>query len=154
MSSSKAGAAAVDEARHEICRRFAEMLNAGAYRVRVRLSERDGKGAEAWFYMHRNNAWTKAPGAVAAPSLVAAIEEEMDLLASKQHGDECSTRQNKSADWKETDVRFHRDKLEPRLGKNLESYLMGVLFRDEHASKKDRRRPILRGGRRMGAKKK
>lgn len=142
MSSAKAGSRAVDEARQVICREFARMLNAGTFTVRVRVAHSGDGAAEAWFYAHRSRGWRKEPDAITDPELVSAITETLDMLASRQHTDEWSVRRNKSRAYDDTDVQFHREKLEHRLGAKLGSALAGVLFRDSHDSKKDKRHAI------------
>lgn len=145
MSSSKTGAAAVDEARTEMCRRFAGLMNAGSYQVRVRLPLADGKPSEAWFYGHRDNTWHKESDIIKNAALVAAIAEEVDLLASKKHSDDWSVRQNSARDWKEIEIKFQREPLAEHLGNKLASFLLGLLFHDPHDSKKDRREQVRRG---------
>lgn len=145
MSSNKSGAAAVDEARTELCRRFARLLNAGNYHVRVRLPLVNGKASEAWFYAHRDNAWHKEADVVKDAAVVVAIEEEIDLVASKEHADEWAARKHSAHDFKEVDIQFHREPVADHLGGKLESYLMGLLFHDRHDSKQDRRQQLRQG---------
>lgn len=142
MSSTKSGSSAVDQARQLMCRAFARMVNAGSYTVRTRIVHSAGKPTEAWFYAHSDTGWHKEPDGVTSHELVRALEEEAQLLASKGHGDEWSVKVHSSADSHDTDLQFHRDKLEQRVGQKLESALMGLLFRDSHDSKKDVRRSI------------
>lgn len=151
MSSNKSGAVAVDQARAELCRRFARMINAGIYHVRVRLPLADDKATEAWFYTHKDNAWHKEADAVKDAALVVAIEEEIDLVASKEHADELGVRKHAAHDWKEVDIQFHRESVADHLGSKLESYLMGLLFLGRHDSKQDRRQQIQQGPIRRGS---
>lgn len=145
MSSSKTGAIAVDQARVELCRWLAKSLNGGLFHVRVRFPLVNGVPGEAWFYVHRDNTWHKETEIITDAPLVEALAEETDLLASKGHADEWSVRQNSAHDWKETDLQFHREPLADHLGKKLESYLMGLLFRDRHDSRQDRRQHLRNG---------
>lgn len=142
MSSTKAGSAKIDEARQLICHEFARMLNAGIFTVRVRVDLVDKEPAEAWFYGKSESKWHKQAFAVNDKTLLRAVEEALETLLSRQHADEWSVRRATSADWRDTDLHFHREKLEQRLGKKLESMLTGILFHDAHSSKKDVRRNI------------
>lgn len=142
MSSTKTGSSEVDQARELLCRVFAQMLNAGSFTVHTRIVKSSDKSTEAWFYAHRDDGWQKEPEGVTDRELVRALQEAVAMLASKGHADEWSAKQHSSADCQDTDLQFHRDKLEDRIGKKLESALMGLLFRDSHDSKKDIRRSI------------
>jgi hypothetical protein len=147
MSSAKAESLAVDEARRIICHQFARMLNAGSFTVRVRVAH-NGDSAGVLFYSHSDEGWQKESDALTERTLVLAVEETLEMLASKKHADEWSARQQASADHRDIDVQFHREKLEHHLGARLESTLAGLLFGDLHDSKKDKRRGIRtpRGG--------
>lgn len=148
MSSSKAEGSAIDAARQVICREFARMLNAGTSTTRVRIVRTSGEPTEAWFYSHGDDGWHKEPGGITDRKLALALEETLEMLASREHSDEWSARKQSSSDFHDTDFHFHRDKVEPRLGDQLESALEGLLFRDRHDSKKDKRHAIRtpRGG--------
>ncbi|MBI3862585.1 MAG: hypothetical protein HY290_11900 [Planctomycetia bacterium] len=80
--------------------------------------------------------------AITDPRLVQALEEALAMLASKRHADEWSARRHSSPDHDDVDLQFHRDKLEDRSGEQIESLLAGLLFRDRHDSKKDKRQAI------------
>jgi len=142
MSSARLQSAATDKARQLIGREFARLLNAGNHLVRVRIVRTGEQPAEAWFYSHRDNDWHKEPGGITDRALVLALAETLDKLATRQHSDEWSARKRTSADFHDTEFKFHRDKLESRLGAKLESALAGLLFRDAHDSKKDKRHAI------------
>jgi hypothetical protein len=142
MSSAKSASQSVDEARDRICHEFARMLNSGAWTVRIRIATMPEGNNEVWFYSHRANLWRKEPDRVTDPELVLAIEETVEMLATRERADEWTIRRHDSHDVHDFVVRFHRGKLEQRLGANLESALEGLLFRDGHDSKRDKRRAI------------
>ncbi len=142
MGSAKAESLAVDEARQWICREFARLLNAGNFVARVRIVKTGGEPSEAWLYAHRDNDWHKEPGVITDRNLVQALAETLDMLATREHADEWLARKRNSADYHDTEMKFHREKLETRLGAKLESVLWGVLFHDSHDSRKDKRRNI------------
>lgn len=135
----------IDEARHKLCSQFAQCLRAGSVRVRVRLHPQSG---EAWFYEHRENTWHKRELVLCEPALVAAVTEELALLASKPHGDGVNVTQHSASDWHDTEVAFHREAIERHLDGKLESYLLGLLFLGRHDSKQDVRRHVQPGPRR------
>lgn len=137
----------VDTARHELCQEFAKSLRDGALQVRVRLHPQMG---EAWFYEHRENQWHKRDAVIRDPQLIAALTEQLELLASKPQGDAVKVILHSSADWHDTDVTFHRDAVKAHLGRLLETHLMGLLFRDHRDSGKDIRRHLQTGPRRTG----
>jgi hypothetical protein len=140
--SRNAGSPLVDQARQVLCREIARCLKDKKFSVRVRVSEVDGKPAEAWFYSHHEKGWKKEPQSIIDRPLVAAIHETLEMLASKAHHDAWSARRHSHADVHDTDLQFHVEKLADRLHDKLEPILMGLLFRDQHDSKKDSRRNI------------
>lgn len=142
MSSTTAGSSQVDQAREVICHQIAGSLNAGRFAVRVRINTRNGQASEARFYSHGDQGWQNEAQPVTSAPLVRGIEETLAMLTSKGHGDEWSIRHNVHADGHETDIRFHREKLSASLGDGLAKVLDGVLFRDQHDSRKDSRRSI------------
>lgn len=142
MSSTKEGSPDIDQARELLCRTFARMVNAGSVTVRTRIVLSDQEPVEAWFYAHGGDGWQKDPEGVTGRELVRALQEATEMLASKGDGDEWSVKQHSSADCHDTDIQFHREKIQHRVGRKLESALMGLLFRDAHDSKKDVRRSI------------
>lgn len=142
MKSTHEDTTLVDEARQLICHRFARMLNAGSFSVRVRITQSAGETPAARFYSHRHNEWHKEADPITDPQLVQAVDDTMAMLASTEHTDQWLARQHASSDFRDVDLQFHRDKLAHRLGEQLESVLAGFLFRDSHASGKDVRRGI------------
>jgi hypothetical protein len=144
MSSTKVSDDAVNRARATICEEFARMLKLGAFTVRVRIVKADDELREVWFYAHRADGWEKQPVRVTDRGLGGALQESLEMLASKGHHDEWSAKQHSAADFCDTDIQFHPQKLEEHLDDRLESVLAGLLFRDRHDSKKDVRRSIHR----------
>jgi hypothetical protein len=142
MGSAKAENLAVDDARQWICREFARLLNAGNFVARVRIVQTGGEPSEAWLYAHRDNDWHKESPALTDRTLVKALAETLDTLAIREHADEWLARKRVSADYQDIEMKFHREKLETRLGAKLESVLSGILFHDSHDSRKDKRRNI------------
>lgn len=142
MSSANAASARIDEARQVIGREFARMLNGGRFHVRVRVLRKDGASTAAWFYSHHDEGWHKEPEEITDRELLAAIEETLEMLVSREHADAWSTHRHTTADFQDTDVRFHGEKLVDRMGDKLESVLTGILFHDSHDSSKDKRRNI------------
>ena len=134
--------AAIDQARELLCRVIARVVNTGSYTVRLRIVQKSGEPAEVWFYAHRNDGWQKEPDNVTDPVLARAMHETVDMLYSRGHGDDWSLRQHVSSDYRDTDIKFHREKLQDRLGEKLDDRLTGLLFRDTHDSKQDSRRAI------------
>lgn len=166
MSSSKTGSGAVDQARQVLRGECARSMSAGHFTVRVRISQSADEPVAAGFYFHGTDGWKKQPNQITDRKLVQALAETLDMLVSKGQGDEWLVRRHKVSDGHDTDLQFHPDKFEGRLGKKLESALDGMLFRDSHDSKKDKRRsirtpkqaaggkkPVVRAGRQTAARK-
>jgi hypothetical protein len=142
MSSSKTDSGAVDQARLVLRKECARSMSAGLFTVRVRITESAGEAAEAGFYFHGVDGWKKQPERITDRKLVRALAETLDMLVSKGQGDEWSARRHKVSDGHDTDLQFHHEKFEGRLGDKLDSVLDGLLFRDSHDSKKDERHSI------------
>lgn len=142
MSSSKAGSPSIDEARQTLCREIAHSLNGGRFAVRVRITTKGGQASEARFYTHGEEGWQPEAKPVTNAQLIQGIEETLAMLTSKGHGDEWSARHSVHSDGHDTDLRFHREKLADSLGERLANVIEGLLFRDQHDSKKDSRRSI------------
>jgi hypothetical protein len=137
MSSAKTGNLAIDQARQLLCREFARSMNAGHFTVRVRIARLPTGPVAAWFYCHRDDGWHKEPESITDRELVNALDEMLDMLVSNGHCDKWSPRRQTAADHSDTDLQFHREKLEKHMGDKLEWLLIGLLFRDKHESKKD-----------------
>lgn len=153
MSSSKTGSGAVDQARQLLRKECARGMSAGHFTVRIRIVQSAGEAVEAGFYFHGVDGWQKQPERITDRKLVQALAETLDMLVSKGQGDEWLVRRHKVSDGHDTDLQFHPDKFEGRLGKKLESVLEGLLFRDSHDSKKDKRRSIRTPKQAAGGKK-
>jgi hypothetical protein len=142
MSSSKTGSGAVDQARQLLRKECARSMSAGHFTVRVRIVQSAGEAVEAGFYFHGADGWQKQPERITDRKLAQALAETLDMLVSKGQGDEWLARRHKVSDGHDTDLQFHPDKFEGRLGDKLDSVLDGLLFRDSHDSKKDERHSI------------
>ena len=142
MSSANAGNPLADQARQILCDEIARCLREKRFSVRVRIAESDGKPVEACFYSHGEHGWQKESQPITDRPLVGAMHETLEMLASKEHHDEWSARRQSHSDGHDTDLQFHADKLTGHIGDKLEATLMGLLFRDQHDSKKDSRRAI------------
>lgn len=136
---------ATDEARHMLCSQIAQIVRAGSFRLRVRIHEGSG---EAWFYERHDNTWHKQELTLRNGPLVQALSEQLALLASKPHGDHVQVTQHDAADWKETDLQFQRECLQGHIDERLDTYVLGLLFRDPHDSKHDVRRHMASGAQR------
>lgn len=109
--------------------------------VRVRIHWA-GQPDHIWFYSRHDNQWTKEPRVIDDPAIAAAMNGLLIMLASRGKTDELSIRQHHRHDLSDTDLQFDPAWLETHRGPHLESYIMGILFRDVHASENDRRQAI------------
>ena len=142
MSSDHAGHPQVDAARQMLCRRLAQAFNDKQYNFRVRITEQNGKPQAAHFYAHDAHGWQKAGETVSDLGIVNALKGTLELLSSAEHHDAWSLRTQAHSDGRDTEMRFHPEKLGDHKADQLESFLMGLLFRDHHDSSKDVRRNI------------
>jgi hypothetical protein len=142
MSARKEGSPLVDEARQLLCREIARCLKDKKFSVRIRVTEADGEQAEAWFYSHKEQGWQMEPRRLTDRPLVAALHETLEMLASKGHHDAWTARRHLHSAVHDTDLQFHVDKLRDCPDDRLEAVVMGLLFRDQHDSKKDSRRGV------------
>lgn len=113
--------------------------NENEVRVRIHWSEHPD---HIWFYSRTNNQWTKEPRVIDDSAIAAAMNDLLVMLASRGKTDELSVRQHHKQDLSDTDLQFDPAWLERHRGPHLESYIMGVLFRDSRASENDRRRAV------------
>lgn len=132
---------AADAARSALVHRLTELLQGDATHVRVRVHGKQ-EFDRVWYYAKTNNRWTKQEGDVDDKSLAAAIEQELQLLASRGTTDTVSIRRHQTSDFIDTELQFTAAWLAERRGPRLESFISGVLFRDMHASGQDERRRI------------
>jgi hypothetical protein len=142
MSSGKGGNAQVDKARQVLCDEIARCLRNNRFTVRVRIAESDGKPVEALVASHGEHGWQKESQPITDRPLVNAINETLEMLASKAHHDAWSARRQSHSDGHDTELQFHREKLGDHPADKFASVLMGLLFRDHHDSSKDSRRNI------------
>ncbi|MBI3864235.1 MAG: hypothetical protein HY290_20315 [Planctomycetia bacterium] len=142
MSSVKSGNPQVDQARETLCQEIARCMRDNKFSVRIRIAETEGTPAEASFYSHGPDGWQKESQPITDRLLVNAIRETLEMLESNEHHDWWSVRHQSHSDGTDTELRFQSEKLTGRLGVQLESLLMGALFRDQHDSRKDSRRNI------------
>jgi hypothetical protein len=142
MSSATAGDLLVDKARQVLCDEIARCVRMKRFSVKVRIAETEGQPAEAWFYSHGKRGWQMESEPITDRPLVNAMNETLEMLASKEHHDQWSARRQSRADGHDIELRFRPEHLEDRLGDKLALALMGVLFRDQHDSRKDSRRNI------------
>lgn len=144
MSSTMTMNAAVDRARDLLCRECARLLASGAFTIRVRIIQLNGKPIEARLYSHRDRRWEIQPERIVDPELLAALQVTLRMLASKPHRDAWSAKERTAADYHDTEIRFHGKELQHRLDDKLEGELRSVLYGDRHDSKHDVRRSIRR----------
>src|SRR5262249_30266780 len=111
MSARKEGSPLVDEARQLLCREIARCLQDKKFSVRIRVADVDGEPAEAWFYSHTEQGWQMEPRRITDRPLVAALNETVEMLASKGHHDAWTARRHLHSDLHDTDLQFHVDKL-------------------------------------------
>lgn len=139
MSSANAETLHIDEARNWIVQRLAELLGAGVYQVRFRVTHPDGKNSEAWLYRHQNSQWVKTEWIVTEPALVIAVQDVAQMLGSHPPTEDWHSRRRESVDFLDTDLTFHKEAVARQRGSQLESWLRGSLFQGPHLIPDSRR---------------
>lgn len=71
---------------------------------------------------------------------------ELERLAASPHTEECQVRRREYLDRIEFEIKFHHEKVVAYQGKQLGSYLFGILFRERHDAPDSKRQGIRRGG--------
>jgi hypothetical protein len=145
MTSSADETPLVDDARHWIAQTCSTLLNEGVYVVRVRIAEPNGDPTHASIYKHINNQWVQTPYSVDGGEMTLAVRAVGRMLASHPPTDSWQVRSCSSDDFEDIDLHFKRDPVVEHAGKNLLSWVTGILFKDTHASGQDRRRAAARG---------
>lgn len=133
---------AMDAARETLCQEFGRLIGEGAMTVRARVLMQNGEPVEVCFYGHQKKGWQLRPLKINERGLAAAIHATLEDLASTEHHDAWSVKQDAASDHHDTDIQFHREELQQLSENELKSRLNGLLFRDSHDSKKDVRRSI------------
>jgi hypothetical protein len=142
MSTKNAGSPAIDRARQLLCNEITRAMRERGFLIRVRVTRAEGRPAEARFYSHGEHGWQTESQPITDRELVCALDETLEMLSSQAHHDAWSARRQSHADGYDVELKFHPDKLIGRLGDELNSVLVGILFRDQHDSKKDARHAI------------
>jgi hypothetical protein len=128
-----------ESARQFLCHRMSTLLADGACQVRIRLQ---AEPPSVQFYRHQDNTWRRLEEYVRDRPLVEALADDLEMLASKPHGDRVEIRRQAASHYCDTDFRFEREAISQHLYQHLDSYLYGLLFRDHHDSKQDSRRQM------------
>ena len=134
-----------DLARQTFCRHVLQWCEQGVSNVKVRVNTTDDGPQSVWFYGRVEGQWLKLAESVEGPEFARLIAEELERLATSPHASECQVRRKAYRDRVEFEIKFHHDKIVAHAGKQLGSYLNGILFGEHHATPNPRRRVIRRG---------
>ncbi len=145
MTSLESTEITTDRARRTLCRHIEQWCKQGVSNVKVRINTRNDEPEGVWFYGRVGNAWKKLPETVEGSELTLLIEIELERLATSPHTEECQVRRKEFLDRIEFEIKFHHDKIVAHQGKQLGSYLFGILYHERHAAPDSRRQGIRRG---------
>ena len=145
MTSQQATEVTTDSARRTLCRHIEQWCEQGVSNVKVRVNRRNEIPEAVWFYGRAGNAWKKLPETVDGSEFALLIAMELERLATSPHTEECHVRCKEFLDRIEFEIKFHHDKIVAHQGKQLGSYLFGILFHDRHDAPDSRRQGIRRG---------
>ncbi len=152
MTSSQSSEVSIDRARQTLCRHIEQWCEQGVSSVRIRVNTTLGEPESVWFYGHLENKWLKAEDTIAGAEFAGLIKAEMDRLASNPNSEECQVRHKEFRGRLDFEIKFHHDKIIAHQGKNLGSYLYGILFHERHAAPNSSRQGIHSGPRRSAAR--
>lgn len=147
MTRSAITAAQVDQARQALGHLVVEACGIPATNVKVRVNLVQSRPDSVWCFAHVENAWQKLPETIDDPKVAELVAEELKRLTAAAHTDDFSLRCHEPADRMEVEFKFHRDVLEQQSRGQLESWLYGRLFYEQHGSSQTRREAIRRGPR-------
>ncbi len=148
MASSQSSEISGDRVRQTLCRHIEQWCEQGVSSVRIRVNTTLGEPESVWFYGHLENKWIKAEETIASAEFASLIKAEMERLASTPNSEECQVRHKEFRDRLDFEIKFHHDKIIEHQGKNLGSYLFGILFHERHAAPVSSRQGIHSGPRR------
>ncbi len=152
MASTQFSEVSIDRARQTLCRHVEQWCEQGASSVRIRVNTTLGEPESVWFYGHQENKWLKAEDTIAGSEFARLIQAEMERLTANPNSAECQVRRNEFRDRLDFEIKFHHDKIIAHQGKNLGSYLYGILFREQHAPPNAKRQGIRRDPRQQAVR--
>ena len=135
-------AAAIDQARRELCQRLTEAIREGASGIQVRCLRVNQTNTEAWVYVNCEHEWRKRNDLALSTNLADILQDQLEHLSTREYADAWTCRRTEHSDRTDFELKFHRESIEPHLAGDLESYLNGLLFLGHHDSGKDARRRI------------
>lgn len=148
MVSSQSSGVSVERARQTLCRHIEQLCEQGMSNVRVRVYMSPCETESVWFYGRQKNKWLKLEETVNGADFAREIVEDLERLAASPNSEECQVRRKEFRDRLDFELKFDHEDILAHQGKNLGSYLSGILFRPRHASPRPRREAIRRGTRR------
>lgn len=135
-----------DRARRTLCRFVEQWCEQGVSNVKVRVNTKNEEPKGVWFYGRVGNAWKKLPETVEGSEFALLIVVDLERLAVSPHTEECQVRRKEHLDRIEFEIKFHAEKIVAHQGKQLGSYLFGILFRERHDAPDSKRQGIRQGG--------
>jgi hypothetical protein len=136
----------MDRARRALCLFVEQWCEQGVSNVKVRVNTKNEEPEGVWFYGRVGNTWKKLPETVESSELALLIAMELERIAVSPHTEECQIRRKEYLDRIEFEIKFHSEKIVAHQGKQLGSYLFGILFRERHDAPDSKRQGIRRGG--------
>ena len=149
MASTQTTEISIDRARQTLCQHIERWCEQGVSSVRIRVNMALSEPESVWFYGHLENKWLKAEETIAGAEFARLIKAEMERLAANPNSEECQVRHKEFRDRLDFEIKFHHDKILAHQGKNLGSYLYGILFHERHAPPDAKRQGIRRAPRQV-----
>lgn len=135
-----------ERARQTLCRFVEQWCERGVSNVKVRVNTKNEEPEDVWFYGRVGNVWEKLPETVEGSEFALLISMDLERLTASPHTEECQVRRKQYLDRIEFEIKFHHDDIVAHQGKQLSSYLFGILFRERHDTPDAKRQGIRRGG--------
>lgn len=152
MAVAQSSEVSIDRARQTLCRHIEQWCEQGVSSVRIRVNTTLDEPESVWFYGHLENKWLKAEETIVGGEFASLIQAEMERLAANPNSEECQVRHKEFRDRHDFEIKFHHDKIIGHQGKNLGSYLYGILFHERRAAPDSSRQGIHSGPRRAGVR--
>ncbi len=149
MTASQTTDVSIDRVRQTLCQHIERWCEQAVSSVRIRVNTALGEPESVWFYGHLQNKWLKAEDGVAGAEFSRLIKLEMERLATNPNSEECQIRDKEFRDRVDFEIKFRHDKILAHQGKNLGSYLYGILFHERHAPPDSKRQGIRRAPRQV-----
>jgi len=133
--------ATIEDARHALCHRLAEVIRQGDVGMQVRFVQ-EGETSLIWIYSKKDHEWRKRDDLAIDAHLTEPLFDLCEGLFAQKYADAWTCHRTDHSDRTDFELKFSRESIEPHVKGNLDSYLLGCLSHEHHDSGRDSRRRI------------